>query len=702
MIRRAARRLVSGTRVALVGGGLFLFLAMALVNVLSFLVHVVVTRKLSPGDYGGLAALLGLILVLSVPAAALQASVTQRVAMARGSAHLENGNVLPVSLKPLLASAVLYGGSLFAALLFAAPLLTSFLRLPSAAPAILLAAWAIPAAIGLVPRAVLIGELRYGRVGGAVVLGATVRLGLTWLLSNSHGLTGAVAAAVLGEVASALLLLDGMRQHLAESEDATPLRIQLSDVVRPMTAFAGFWLFTAIDTIMSRRLLPEEASGVYAAASVAAKAAMFLPGAVSLIAFPRFAETDGAGVGARAALFKALAVVAVLSLGMAIGIFLFAAQLVSFLFGEKYSGSAGPLRILVIGSAAVGAWNVLMHFFIASRRGVLAGLSWAGCCGVATLSLWVRPSAEGLAIITTLAGVATLLLAIAVAVGRPSPPLDVRDLEIEHLWQDRSEVEVSVVVPYYNPGAEFTSNIVDLLEVLQTSGVTHEVIAVSDGSTDGSTAALLALESPALVKVDLPNNRGKGAALRVGLARGRGRYIGFIDADGDIDCRALREFIRLAEMYEPDVILGSKRHPMSSVVYPPIRRVYSWGYQQIVRFLFRLNIRDSQTGIKLIRRDVLATVLPRMVEKRFAFDLELFVVAHHLGFKKFFEAPITIRHQFHSTVSRRAVTKILLDTMAIFYRLRLIRYYDLRHRGEPESSPRSLECESLPTVGRGA
>src|SRR5207237_1088445 len=80
---------------------------------------------------------------------------------------------------------------------------------------------------------------------------------------------------------------------------------------------------------------------------------------------------------------------------------------------------------------------------------------------------------------------------------------------------------------------------------------------------------------------------------------------------------------------------------------------YSWGYQQLVRVLFRLDVRDSQTGLKLVRRDVLARSLPRMVEKRFAFDLELFVVARHLGYRRLFEAPLRIRHQFSSTILSR-------------------------------------------------
>jgi hypothetical protein len=123
-------------------------------------------------------------------------------------------------------------------------------------------------------------------------------------------------------------------------------------------------------------------------------------------------------------------------------------------------------------------------------------------------------------------------------------------------------------------------------------------------------------------------------------------------------------------------VIGSKRHPLSNVDYPITRRVMSWCYQRLVRILFGLNVRDTQTGMKLIRRNVLDAVLPRMLEKRFAFDLEFLVVAKRLGHSRFLEAPVRLDYKFASSVSPRAVFRILVDTAAIFYRLYILRFYD--------------------------
>jgi glycosyltransferase involved in cell wall biosynthesis len=177
-----------------------------------------------------------------------------------------------------------------------------------------------------------------------------------------------------------------------------------------------------------------------------------------------------------------------------------------------------------------------------------------------------------------------------------------------------------------------------------------------------------------------------------------GRYVGFIDADGDIDPAIMPTFLTLVHEYQPDIVLGSKRHPLSEVVYPPMRRLYSFGYQQLNRLLFRLNVRDTQTGVKLVRREVLADVLPLMIEKRFAFDLELFVVARHLGYTRFFEAPVRLGERFTSTISLKAVKGMLLDTLGIYYRLHITRFYDMPYGSRPAHSTPSAP----PANGNGA
>ena len=237
-------------------------------------------------------------------------------------------------------------------------------------------------------------------------------------------------------------------------------------------------------------------------------------------------------------------------------------------------------------------------------------------------------------------------------------------------------LDVSIVVPYYNPGDRLRTTVEDMVRVLDASGMTFEIITVSDGSTDGSPFTLEGFPESVVRRVSFATNVGKGHALRTGLGMGRGRYLGFIDADGDISPELLAPFVSIMQTQEPDIIIGSKRHPDSSVHYPPLRRLYSWGYQHLIRVLFRLHIKDTQVGIKLVDRKVIAAVLPMLRESRFALDLELLVLARRLGYTRIVEAPVRIRERFGSTISLKAVWLLLVDTLALYIRYSIRHEYD--------------------------
>jgi glycosyltransferase involved in cell wall biosynthesis len=239
------------------------------------------------------------------------------------------------------------------------------------------------------------------------------------------------------------------------------------------------------------------------------------------------------------------------------------------------------------------------------------------------------------------------------------------------------EIDLSVVVPYYNPGERLRRTVEHLVRVLDGSGLSYELITVSDGSTDGSPFTLAGFPDHAVRRVSYVTNVGKGHALRVGLSMGRGRYLGFIDSDGDISPEFLTPFLAIMRDEEPDFVIGSKRHSESSVQLTPVRRLSSRLYQGLIRLLFRLNVKDTQVGIKLVNRRVVADVLPMLREERFALDLELLVLAHRLGYTRIVEAPVRIEERVGSTVSLKAAWRLLADTVMVFVRTSTRRAYDI-------------------------
>jgi glycosyltransferase involved in cell wall biosynthesis len=246
--------------------------------------------------------------------------------------------------------------------------------------------------------------------------------------------------------------------------------------------------------------------------------------------------------------------------------------------------------------------------------------------------------------------------------------------------QTQRAVELSVIVPAFREGPRIHDNLQRLVGELDMLNVTYDVVVVSDGNTDATVREARRLGSPAVRVFHYPMNIGKGFALSFGVDQSIGKLVTFIDADMELDPANIRGFIDLMEASGCDAVIGSKRHPLSAVAYPKFRRFQSFAYQQIVHLLFNLNVRDTQTGLKLFRRQVLAESIPLLAIKRFAFDLELLVVASQLGYRNICEAPIRLDYQFQSTVNLRSAWRVLLDTAAIFYRLRILRYYERRRR----------------------
>jgi glycosyltransferase involved in cell wall biosynthesis len=119
-------------------------------------------------------------------------------------------------------------------------------------------------------------------------------------------------------------------------------------------------------------------------------------------------------------------------------------------------------------------------------------------------------------------------------------------------------VDVSVVVPVYNPGANLEPCLQSLLgQTLDASR--YELVLVDDGSTDG-TASLLdhwaAREPGRIVVVHEPNSGWPGRPRNIGVARARGDYVQFVDNDDLLAPHALERMVELARECDADVVLG--------------------------------------------------------------------------------------------------------------------------------------------------
>jgi glycosyltransferase involved in cell wall biosynthesis len=244
--------------------------------------------------------------------------------------------------------------------------------------------------------------------------------------------------------------------------------------------------------------------------------------------------------------------------------------------------------------------------------------------------------------------------------------------------QDTTSGKISVLLPAHNEGRHIYRNLLEIKEVLNRISPRHEIIVVDDGSRDNTSAEIkrASAEMAGVKHLSYPENQGKGWALRRAFQISSGDRIFFLDSDLDIHPRQFDTLLRVQAESNADVVIGSKRHPQSTLHYPPARRIVSAAYFFLVKLMFKMPLRDTQTGIKIFRREVLENVFPRMLIKRYAFDLELLVNAHHQGFK-IAEAPVVVDFKGRfGRIDMESVWVVLRDTLAIYYRLNILGYYD--------------------------
>jgi glycosyltransferase involved in cell wall biosynthesis/O-antigen/teichoic acid export membrane protein len=670
-------------------GAVSLLIATAGVNISNFLFHIVISRLLGPAHYGAVGSILSILSLLAIPLGAAQLAVTQAVI-----GHVDNNE--SYSLSKLIWRSLFVG--ILAMLVFDGliPTIDGFLHLSSPLPLFLVSTWIPLATVGAVLRGALIGEYRYRAIAFSTFFGGgPIRLLFgAALVEAGFGVSGAIVATIIAQAFSTGSLLFSARQKVRSHPKATAVRTAGRDMTLSVASIGSFTALIGVDTLLARHFFPATEAGLYAAGAVAAHIALFLPGSIVTVAFPHWVSGEGTSASSRKAFKESLKYTFLISIVTAGVLAVFSSLVVHALFGSKYAHASSIIGLLSLASALIGIINLFVYFHLA-RRSLFALTPWLGVALAIILISLRHQNMTSVALMMLIVSSLTLLataipaiLALAAAHARDAAG-DASLIELPP-----AELEFTLVVPFYNPGSQLGRHIGEVINVLSLSGISYEILAVSDGSTDRSEEQLSTIFSDHLTLVRLQENQGKGAALRAGLSLGRGEYLGFIDGDGDLPASLLANVLRIIKREQPDIIFGSKRHPRSEVEYPPLRRFYSWSYQQLNRTLFHMPVRDTQTGVKVIRRDVLVAVLPRMVEKRFAFDLELFVVARQQGFRNFVEMPVTIGERFSSTISFRSVRKMLLDTLAIFYRLRVLRFYERDIRGKNEETLLTLTTKS--------
>ena len=230
---------------------------------------------------------------------------------------------------------------------------------------------------------------------------------------------------------------------------------------------------------------------------------------------------------------------------------------------------------------------------------------------------------------------------------------------------------LAVIVPAFMEEREVEESLKRLLTVLDTVDMAATVTVVVDGSPDATEERVRRISDSRLSVISYAQNQGKGYALKHGClaSMNEADFVCFADADLDLNPSAIPSLLAILQLDGADAVVGSKTHPNSILSYPWMRRVQSSVFRVIIRRMFDLNVSDTQTGLKVFRRELLSACLESVESKGFAFDLELLALARIHGFTVV-EGPIELTYNFSTTTGLRAVGQVLGDIWKIKGRLR--------------------------------
>lgn len=256
--------------------------------------------------------------------------------------------------------------------------------------------------------------------------------------------------------------------------------------------------------------------------------------------------------------------------------------------------------------------------------------------------------------------------------------------------------KLSIIMPAYNEEALIYNSIMQTLDIVEQFAPNLEIVAVNDGSSDNTRLEMeraaeadgkrahalvqgVPIQTSSRVKiVTSEKNRGKGNAIISGVSQAEGEYIAFVDADLELNPSQLCGYLEKMLATKSDVVIGCKFHKDSEIKYPLSRRIISLGYYMMLLVLFRLNVKDTQTGLKVFKAEAIKPVAHLVRTSGFAYDIELLAALNRRGCK-IEQMPVKVvyvRERNSRRIGMSDIVKAFNDTWAIFYRLYFKHYYD--------------------------
>ena len=346
-------------------------------NVTTYGYQMVAARLLGPEPYGAFAAVMNVLIVITVIALALQANAARRIAAAPADAHAVEDAIRRVGRQAALGLAALS--------FLAAPLINSVLRLDSLLTALLVGLTAVPLTLMGYQAGVLQGERRWQALGLVYVSAGVPRLivGTALLLWNPSPFW-AVAGVTIGSwapVVVAALVLRRPRDRRNHAAAVHASRDVWRETLRNSHALLAYFALANADVVLARNVMHPQEAGLYAAGLIMTKAVLFLPQFVVVLAFPSMGQAESR----RRVLVTSLGAVAVIGAVVAAGVSVLSGLAMVFVGGAQYSPVQGSLWIFALLGAVLAMLQLVVYSVLARQASRSVLLVWVGLLTVLAL-----------------------------------------------------------------------------------------------------------------------------------------------------------------------------------------------------------------------------------------------------------------------------------------------------------------------------
>jgi len=388
---------------------------MGIMSVATYAFTMAAARILGPGDYGAIASLMNLLLVIGVLQLGLQATAARRITSTPDHVAQIERVILRVTYRAAWA--------LGALLLLLTPLINEILRLDSLVTAALISVTSVPMTIMGGQAGILQGERRWFPLSVLYVASGVPRFVIgTGLMLWHPDETWAMVGVAIASVAPVLVGWYALRRdrHPGEDSHLHGARPVIREAIHNSQALMAFFVLSNADVIVARNVLPSHAAGLYAGGLILTKAVLFLPQFVVVIAFPSMSTA----AERRRALLRSLTMVAGLGVVSMLGAWLLSGFAMTFVGGPEYSDIQSKLWLFAVLGTALSMLQLLVYSVVARQGQRSVYVIWAAVIALIGAGLVLADSVTRLLLLVTTIDVALFVLLLGLSLYRMREPLE--------------------------------------------------------------------------------------------------------------------------------------------------------------------------------------------------------------------------------------------------------------------------------------